>query len=89
MKTLLEQAGAHVPGYVINKQRRSRKDFAYSYYYYRSDGQHDANNHRTNNAHPAPTPHPADAINRVPTAGARDAAEPTLRDSQKGKQHGQ
>ncbi len=89
VKTLLEQAGAHVPGYVINKQRRSRKDFAYSYYYYRSDGQHDANNHRTNNAHPAPTPHPADAINRVPTAGARDAAEPTLHDSKKGGQHGQ
>jgi len=89
VKTLLEQAGAHVPGYVINKQRRSRKDFAYSYYYYRSDGQHDENNHRTNNTHPAPTPHPADAINRVPTAGAPNAAEPTLRDSQKGKQHGQ
>ena len=77
VKTLLEQAGAHVPGYVINKQRRSRKDFAYSYYYYRSDDRHNANNHRTNNVH-RPTV----------TAGAPNAAEPTPPDSKKGKQHG-
>lgn len=33
-KTLLAQAGAHVLGCVVNKQRRSRNDTSYSYYYY-------------------------------------------------------
>ncbi len=34
MKMLLTQAGAHVLGCVVNKQRRSRSDSSYSYYYY-------------------------------------------------------
>lgn len=34
MKAVLSQAGAHVLGCVINKQRRSRHDTSYSYYYY-------------------------------------------------------
>jgi len=33
VKALLVQAGAHVLGCLANKQRRSRKDTAYSYYY--------------------------------------------------------
>jgi len=33
MKTALLQAGAHVLGCIVNKQRRSRKDAIYSYYY--------------------------------------------------------
>ncbi len=43
VKTLITQAGAHVLGCVINKQRISRHDTSYSYqYYYR----HDDQNHR-------------------------------------------
>ncbi len=34
MKSMLTQAGAHVLGCVANKQRRSRGDTSYSYYYY-------------------------------------------------------
>ncbi len=33
VKALLGQAGAHVLGCVVNKQRRNRKDSVYSYYY--------------------------------------------------------
>ncbi len=32
-KALLAQTGTHVLGCVVNKQRRSRKDTSYSYYY--------------------------------------------------------
>src|SRR5260221_14542725 len=32
-KNLLAQAGSHVMGCVLNKQRQRRKDSAYSYYY--------------------------------------------------------
>jgi len=73
MKALLTQAGARVLGYVINKQRRSRKDLTYSYYYYHSDGQHDGNNHHANDADTATVA--ADALN---------ATWPILRNSQKG-----
>ncbi len=34
IKSILAQAGAHVLGSVANKQRRSRGDTSYSYYYY-------------------------------------------------------
>lgn len=34
VKTLLTQSGSHVIGCVVNKQRESRNDSAYSYYYY-------------------------------------------------------
>lgn len=41
MGALLVQAGANVLGCVVNKQKRQRKDLAYSYYYYAEapDGQ--------------------------------------------------
>jgi capsular exopolysaccharide synthesis family protein len=50
MKAILEQSGANVLGFVVNKQRYSRKDSAYSYYYYdhtedqRSEGRHSMKN---------------------------------------------
>jgi Mrp family chromosome partitioning ATPase/capsular polysaccharide biosynthesis protein len=50
VKAILEQSGASVLGYVVNKQRRSRKDNANSYYYYyrnedpRSEGKHSVKN---------------------------------------------
>ena len=34
LKTILTKTGSHVLGCVVNKQRRSRKDTEYSYYYY-------------------------------------------------------
>lgn len=39
MKTVLSQTKAHVLGCVVNKQRRSRHDSSYSYYYYSRDEQ--------------------------------------------------
>lgn len=39
MKEVLEQAGARVLGCVVNKQRPSRKDTSYSYYYYSNNRQ--------------------------------------------------
>ena len=47
LKALLTQAGAHVLGCVVNKQRPSRKDTAYSYYY-RTEDRHNEGNHRVN-----------------------------------------
>lgn len=44
-KTALIQAGAHVLGCVVNKQRRSRHDTTYSYYYYSTDEQNGRKNH--------------------------------------------
>ncbi len=49
VKMLLVQAGAYVPGCVVNKQRGSRHDISYSYYY-NSDQR--KNNHSTKNTHP-------------------------------------
>ncbi len=49
MKAVLEQAGARVLGCVANKQRRSRHDSAYSYYY-RTEGQNGEEKH-TRNGH--------------------------------------
>jgi Mrp family chromosome partitioning ATPase len=43
--TLLVQAGANVLGVVVNKQKRQRKDLAYSYYYYA--GTQDRQSHAT------------------------------------------
>lgn len=39
VKALLEKAGARILGCVVNRQRRSRNDSLYSYYYYRADEQ--------------------------------------------------
>ena len=51
VKTLLAQAGAHVLGCVMNKQRRSRHDSSYSYYYYyRGDEQGSEGNNSTKGA---------------------------------------
>jgi capsular exopolysaccharide synthesis family protein len=47
VKALLTQAGAHVLGCVVNKQRASRKDTAYSYYY-RTEGRQNEGDHREN-----------------------------------------
>ena len=49
LKVLLTQAGAHVLGCVINKQRRERKDTAYSYYYYRTEDRQNERNHSMQN----------------------------------------
>jgi len=46
MKAQLEQAGAHILGCVVNKQRRGPHDSAYSYYYY-ADDQNARRNHNT------------------------------------------
>ncbi|HZS78094.1 MAG TPA: Wzz/FepE/Etk N-terminal domain-containing protein [Ktedonobacteraceae bacterium] len=44
VKTQLAQVGANILGCIVNKQRRSRSDSAYSYYYYyRQEDGHDAN----------------------------------------------
>jgi non-specific protein-tyrosine kinase len=48
LKALLTQASAHVLGCVVNKQRPSRKDDAYSYYY-RTEARHTNGNHKMNN----------------------------------------
>jgi Mrp family chromosome partitioning ATPase len=37
MKTQLSQVGSNVLGCVVNKERLSRHDSSYSYYYYRSE----------------------------------------------------
>ncbi len=39
VKALLEKAGTRILGCVVNRQRRSRSDSLYSYYYYRADEQ--------------------------------------------------
>jgi len=55
MKSVLIQAGSHVLGCVVNKQRSSRKDTAYTYYYLNeeqgAEEQHARNGH--NSAAPA------------------------------------
>ncbi len=47
LKALLTQANAHVLGCVVNKQRPSRKDTAYSYYY-RTEDRHADGKHNMN-----------------------------------------
>jgi len=50
IKAILEQSGANVLGFVVNKQRYSRKDSAYSYYYYdRTADQHSEGKHSMKN----------------------------------------
>ena len=53
VKMLLMQAGAHVLGCVVNKQRRSRSDSSYSYYYYY---RHEEGTSENNNEYKSPVP---------------------------------
>ncbi len=50
VKAMLEQAGAGVIGCVVNKQRRSRNEAIYSYYYLGADEQNNRSNRSTKNA---------------------------------------
>jgi len=50
LKAILEQAGAGVIGCVVNKQRRSRNEAIYSYYYHGADEQNGKSNRSTKNA---------------------------------------
>ncbi len=50
LKTTLTRTGARVLGCVVNKQRHSRKDTAYSYYYYQGQDR------RTGEQPVSPTP---------------------------------
>lgn len=52
VKAVLEKAGAHILGGVVNKQRRGRADTLYSYYY-NADEQNGGSNHSTKNANSA------------------------------------
>jgi len=66
MKTLLMQAGAHVVGCVVNKQRRSRNDTSYSYYYYyRQDDQRARSNHSSAHANSSTNQTNIDAANKA------------------------
>jgi tyrosine-protein kinase len=55
-KAALMQAGAHVLGCVVNKQRRSRHDTSYSYYYYSNDEQNGRKNHNIGKKSPPAVP---------------------------------
>jgi capsular exopolysaccharide synthesis family protein len=50
LKVILEQAGANVLGCVVNRQRRSRDNAIYSYYYAAQE-QTDSNSHSRKNGH--------------------------------------
>lgn len=77
VKTLLTQAGAHVLGCVVNKQRRSRHDTSYSYYYYyRNEEQSTENNAQKQSVHVADA-----STSAVPVA--RSAVKVALMDSKK------
>lgn len=52
LKVLMTQAGARVLGCVVNKQRRKRKDTAYSYYYRTEDRQNERNHSMRNGSIP-------------------------------------
>jgi len=54
MKAVLIQTGARILGCVVNKQRHSRHDTAYSYYYYQSDAQNGRKNHDKKDAPAVP-----------------------------------
>jgi len=54
MKAVLIQTGARILGCVVNKQRHSRHDTAYSYYYYQSDAQNGWKNHDKKDAPAVP-----------------------------------
>ena len=55
MKALLGQAGTHILGCVVNKQRHSRNDTIYSYYY-SADEQNGTKNHRTRKVNSSAVP---------------------------------
>lgn len=78
VKALLTQAGAHVLGCVINKQRRNRHDSSYSYYYYyrREDAAPESNNGHK------PVTHVADE----PTNVMQATGSAVHRDNRKGGQ---
>jgi tyrosine-protein kinase len=50
VRELLTQAGAHMLGTVVNKERRNPKDVTYAYYY-TSDAQKSEDDHSANNGH--------------------------------------
>jgi len=53
LKAVLLQTGANVLGCVINKQRKSRHDAAYGYYYYGVDNQDGEHKSASNGHNPA------------------------------------
>jgi len=65
VKAVLVQAGAHVLGCVVNKQRRSRKDTSYSYYY-STDEQKGRSSHRKKGANLAAISPVTTAISKAP-----------------------
>jgi Mrp family chromosome partitioning ATPase/capsular polysaccharide biosynthesis protein len=74
VKTVLEQAGARVPGCVVNKQRRSRKSTIYSYYYY-TGGRDNKGKRRTSRVNsPAALPTRPDAP-KQPAGSRQDLIE--------------
>lgn len=82
VKKVYTQAGAHVLGCVVNKQRTNRHDTSYSYYYYRQDNEASPGSHKsTGRASEEQT-------SIIPVAGGK--AKVALSDSKKGGrvQHG-
>jgi Mrp family chromosome partitioning ATPase/capsular polysaccharide biosynthesis protein len=53
IKVLLEKAGTHILGCVVNKQRRGRDDSVYSSYYYRTDEKKGRRSHGKKDANSA------------------------------------
>jgi Mrp family chromosome partitioning ATPase/capsular polysaccharide biosynthesis protein len=84
VKAVYTQAGAHVLGCIVNKQRTNRHDTSYSYYYYR----HDNSATPGNNNHKATT-HVADEQTSVMQA-AGNKVKVALANGKKGGhvQHG-
>ncbi|HET9920708.1 MAG TPA: Wzz/FepE/Etk N-terminal domain-containing protein [Ktedonobacteraceae bacterium] len=54
VKAQLTQVGAHVVGCVVNKQRRSRQDTSYSYYYYQQNAEQRGESDQSGSAHQKP-----------------------------------
>jgi Mrp family chromosome partitioning ATPase/capsular polysaccharide biosynthesis protein len=72
VKTILEQAGAHVLGCVVNKQRRGRKGTIYSYYYY-TDGRDNKGKRSTGRVNsPAASPTRPDAPKGLEAGSRQD-----------------
>jgi non-specific protein-tyrosine kinase len=62
LKASLTQAGAHVLGCVVNKQRYSHKDAAYSHYYYYSTEERNSSKNHAKNGHDSAAPIPSSPV---------------------------